>query len=118
MEEYANKFLELLSYVRYVKDNKVKIHDFLSGLPQAYIEKIEFDEPKTIEEATRKAKYCYDWNKGKPNIHKAWKDKRNEKYDQWKKGSKPSNFRNQQKQPSQAVIKPARVMGENTRDPQ
>ena len=25
MEEYANKFLELLRYVRYIKDDKVKI---------------------------------------------------------------------------------------------
>ena len=33
MEEYANKFLELLRYVRYIKDDKVKIQRFLSGLP-------------------------------------------------------------------------------------
>ena len=25
MEEYANKFLEILRYVRYIKDDKVKI---------------------------------------------------------------------------------------------
>ena len=29
MEEYANKFLELLRYVRYIKDEKVKVHHFL-----------------------------------------------------------------------------------------
>ena len=33
MEECANKFLELLRYVRYIKDEKVKIWHFLSGLP-------------------------------------------------------------------------------------
>ena len=60
MEEYANNFLELLRYVRYIKDDKVKIHHFLSGLHQSYKEKIEFDEPQTLEEAIRKAKYCYD----------------------------------------------------------
>ena len=32
MEEYANKFLELLRYVRYIRDDKVKIHHFPSGL--------------------------------------------------------------------------------------
>ena len=32
MEEYANKFLELLRYVRYIKDGKVKIQHFLEGL--------------------------------------------------------------------------------------
>ena len=33
MEEYANNFLELLRYVRYIKYEKVKIQHFLSGLP-------------------------------------------------------------------------------------
>ena len=32
MEEYANKFLKLLRYVRHIKDEKVKIQRFLSGL--------------------------------------------------------------------------------------
>ena len=32
MEEFVNKFLELLRYVRYIKDDKVKIQRFLSGL--------------------------------------------------------------------------------------
>ena len=35
-----------------------------------------------------------------------------------KKGFKPSNFRNQQKQPSQVEKQPARVVGEEPRDPQ
>ena len=56
--------------------------------------------------------------KGKLDYHKAGKDKKNEKFDQRRKGFKPSNFRNQQKQPSQAVSKPARVMGEKTIYPQ
>ena len=92
MEEYAKKFLELLRYVRYIRDDKVKIQHFLSGLPQAYKDRIEFDEPRTLEEAIRKAKYCYDQNKRKPNSHKAWKDKRNENFDQRKKCFKPSHF--------------------------
>ena len=41
-------------------------------------------------------------SKGKLDIHKAWKDKNNEKSNQRTKGFKPSNFRNQQKKPSQA----------------
>ena len=86
MEEYENKFLELFRYSRYIKDDKVKIQHFLSGLPQSYKCRIEFYEPRTLEEAIRKAKYCYDHNKGKPDIHKAWKDNKNEKFDQRKKG--------------------------------
>ena len=60
MEEYASKFLELLIYVRYIKYEKVKIQCFVSGLPQSYKDRIEFDEPTMLEEAIRKDKYCYD----------------------------------------------------------
>ena len=118
MKEYANKFLELLRYVRYIKDEKLKIHHFLSGLPQSYKDRIEFYEPITLKEAIRKAKYCYEQSKGKPKYHKTWKDKKNEKSNQRKKGFKPYNFRNQQKQPSQDASKLARVVGEKPRDPQ
>ena len=90
MDEYANKFLELLRYVRYIRNEQVKVQRFLSGLPQSYKDKIEFYEPRTLEEDIRKAKYFYDQNKRKPDIHKAWKDKRNNKFDQRKKGFKPS----------------------------
>ena len=94
MEEYANKFLELLRYVRYIKDDKVKIQCFLSGLPQSYKERIEFYDPRTLEEAIRRAKYCYEKRNRKYNYQKAWKDKKNEKFDQRRKGFKPSRFRN------------------------
>ena len=95
MEEYANKFLELLRYVKYIKDKKVKIQCFLSGLPQYYKERIEFPEPRNMEEKIRKAKYFYEQSKGKPDYHKTWKDKNNENSDERKKAFKPSNFRNQ-----------------------
>ena len=64
MDEYENKFLELLRYVWYIRDEKVKIERFLSGLPQAYKDRIEFYEPRTLKEAIRKAKYCYEQTKG------------------------------------------------------
>ena len=70
MEEYANMFLELLRYVRYIRDDKVKIQLFLSGIPQAYRDKIEFYEPRNLEEAIMKAKYCYEKSKGKPDYQK------------------------------------------------
>ena len=56
MEEYAKNFLELLRYVRYIKDEKVKIQRLLSELPQYCKDIIEFYEPRTLEEAIRKAK--------------------------------------------------------------
>ena len=64
-----------------------------------------------LKKAIRKAKYCYEQSKEKPNYNKTWKDKR-------KKGFKPSNFRNQQKQPSQAEKQPTKVMGEIPKEPQ
>ena len=65
MEEYENKFLEMLRYVRYIRDDKMKIHSFLSGIPQQYKDRIEFDELRTLEEAIRKEKYFYDNKKKK-----------------------------------------------------
>ena len=104
-----------MRYVWYIRDEKVKVQRFLSGLPQSYKDRIEFYEPRTLEEVIRKAKYFYEQSKGKPDYHKAWKDKKNEKFDQRKKGFKPSNFRNQQKQPSQYASKPVGMTGENLR---
>ena len=84
---------------------------------RSYKDRIEFYEPRTLEEAIRKDKYCYEQRKGKSDYHKAWKDKKNEKFDQRKKGFKPSNFRNQQKQPSQFEKQLAKVMGEKNKEP-
>jgi hypothetical protein len=60
MEEYEKKLLGLLKYVRFIGDEKVKIKIFLGGLPTFYEENINYDEPKTLTEATRKAKYMYE----------------------------------------------------------
>ena len=95
MEEYANKFIKLLRYVRYIKDEKVNIQHFLSGLPQYYKDRIEFYKPRPMEEEIRKAKYFYEQRKGKIDYHKTWKDKKNDKSNQMRKCFKLSNFRNQ-----------------------
>ena len=60
-------------------------------------DRIEFYEPRTLEEEIRKANYFYEQSKGKPDYHKTWKVKKNEKSDQRKKGFKPSNFSNHTK---------------------
>jgi hypothetical protein len=60
INEYVNKFLELLRYVPYIKDEKVKLQRFISGLPQTYRDKIEVDEPNTLEETIWKAGYFYE----------------------------------------------------------
>ena len=65
MKELCNKFLFLLRYVPYIIDEKQKIQCFHSFLSLMFKERIEDDNLKTIEEALRKAKFCYDQNKSK-----------------------------------------------------
>ena len=65
MAEYEKKFLGLLKYVRFIGDEKVKIHRFLSGLSAFYNEKIKYDEPKTLTEAIKKDKYMYEQGQGR-----------------------------------------------------
>jgi hypothetical protein len=67
--------MELLRYVPYLKDEKERIQHFLSGLPQSYQDRIEFDKPKTLEDTIQKAKCCYDESKHKHESPKDWKRK-------------------------------------------
>jgi hypothetical protein len=60
IDEYVNKFLELLRYAKYINDGEVKIQCLLSGLRQSYKDRIEFDDPQTLDEAIRNANYCYE----------------------------------------------------------
>lgn len=59
-DEYTSRFLELLRYVPYLKEEKAKVHRFINGLPVAYRDRIEFDEPRLLEEAIRKLKHYYE----------------------------------------------------------
>jgi hypothetical protein len=68
-------FLELLKYVSFVKDETVKIQIYLSGLPSFISDKIQYDDPKTLEETIRQAKFLYDQHKGKPTFQRDWEDK-------------------------------------------
>jgi hypothetical protein len=53
IDEYERRFLELLKYVSFIKDETVKIQMYLSGLPSFISDKIQYDEPKTLEETIR-----------------------------------------------------------------
>lgn len=55
-EEYTRRFLELLRYVPYLKEEKSKIQRFISGLLVEFKDKIEFDEPRSLNEAIKKLK--------------------------------------------------------------
>jgi hypothetical protein len=72
MAEYEKKFLGLLKYVGFINDEKVKIWRFLSGLPAFYKENIRYDEPNTLTEAIKKAKYMYEQGQGRESVQKSW----------------------------------------------
>jgi hypothetical protein len=46
--EYEKKFLGLLKYVGFIKDDKVNTKRFLSVFPSLYKENIQYDEPITL----------------------------------------------------------------------
>jgi hypothetical protein len=59
MHEYEMRFFELLNNVDFIKDEKVKIQMFLSGLPSFYNDNIQYDNPKNLEEIIRREMYLY-----------------------------------------------------------
>jgi hypothetical protein len=60
IDEYERRFLELMKYVSFIKDETVKIQRYLSGLSSFISDKIQYDDPKTLEETIRRAKFLYD----------------------------------------------------------
>jgi hypothetical protein len=94
MEDLINKFLELLRFVPYIREDKVKIQQFLSCLPQSYRDRIEFDNPKSLSEVFRKPKMFYDQYKERVEFPKSWKDKKQDQMNQWKKGYQQTPYQN------------------------
>ena len=71
-----NRFTSLLRYVPYIKEEKAKVQRFVSSLPSYIRERIEFDNPRTMDEAIRKARICYQQNKQKGDAsNKRWNEK-------------------------------------------
>jgi hypothetical protein len=88
IDEYEKRFLELLKHVSFIKDETVTIQRCLSALPSFISDKIQYDNPKTMEETIRKEQCLYDQHKGKPTFQKSWEDKRNFKREQRQKRNK------------------------------
>ena len=51
MDSYEKKLLELLNYADLFKDEKVKIQRFLSGTPESYRDKIQYDRPRNLKDS-------------------------------------------------------------------
>jgi hypothetical protein len=79
IDEYERRFLELLKYVSFIKDEQVNIQRYLSGMPSFISEIIQYDDPKTLEETIRMDKCLYDKKKGKASYQKAWEEKKKSK---------------------------------------
>jgi hypothetical protein len=94
IDEYERSFLELLKYVPFIKDEAVKIQRYLSGLPPSIGEKIQYDDPKTMEETIRREKCLYEQQREKPTFRKAWDDQKRFKKEQGQKGNMPPFFKN------------------------
>ena len=74
----------------YLVYEKPKVQRFLSCLPYHIKDRIEYDNPKTLEEAMRKSNFCYEQNR-KNEIMANWKAKKNNnQYDQKKKAFVPN----------------------------
>lgn len=72
-EEYTRRFLELLRYVPSLKEENAKIKRFINGLLIEFKERIEFDEPRSLEEAIRKLNHYYEKSNRKCETKKQWK---------------------------------------------
>ena len=60
MDGLITNFLELLHCIPYIKEEKIKIQIFLSYLPTYFVNKIEFNTTKTLDEALYNARVCYE----------------------------------------------------------
>lgn len=67
-DEYTSIFLELFMYVPYLEDEKAKVQRFINWMPLKFKYCIEYDEPRSLEEAIRKMKRCYEQSKQKPEF--------------------------------------------------
>ena len=57
----------------YLKEEKAKIQQFINGLSIKFKDMIEFDEPRSLEEAIWKLKHCYEQSKRRSETNKIGK---------------------------------------------
>eukprot|EP00253_Pinus_taeda_P001671 PITA_01671 len=77
MDEFITRFTSLLRYVPYIREEKAKVQRFVSNLPPYMRERIEFDNPKSMDEVIRKARICYQQSKQKGEAAgKKWNEKK------------------------------------------
>eukprot|EP00253_Pinus_taeda_P021744 PITA_21744 len=77
MDEFITRFTSLLRYVPYIREEKAKVQRFVSSLSPYMRERIEFDNPKSMDEVIRKARICYQQSKQKGEAAgRKWNEKK------------------------------------------
>jgi hypothetical protein len=66
----------------------------LSGIPSFINDKIQYDDPKTLEETLIRDKCLYGQFKGRATYQKTWEDKKKRNMEQIKKGINPQFLKN------------------------
>jgi hypothetical protein len=82
IDEYECRFLELLKYVLFIREETVNIQRYLSGLPSSIGDNIQYDDPNTMEETIRREKCLHEQQREKPTFRKAWDDQKKFKKEQ------------------------------------
>eukprot|EP00253_Pinus_taeda_P009179 PITA_09179 len=91
MDEFITRFTSLLRYVPYIREEKAKVQRFVSSLPPYMRERIEFDNPKSMDEVIRKARICYQQSKKKGEAaSRKWNEKKSFKSIGNNKGNRSS----------------------------
>eukprot|EP00253_Pinus_taeda_P035458 PITA_35458 len=89
IDEFITCFTSLLRYVPYIREEKAKVQRFVSSLPPYMRERIEFDNPKSMDKVIRKARICYQQSKQKgETASKKWNERKGFKSNGLNKGSR------------------------------
>eukprot|EP00253_Pinus_taeda_P033796 PITA_33796 len=89
MDEFITRFTSLLCYVPYIREEKEKVQRFVSSLPPYMWERIEFDNPNSMDEVIRKARIFYQQSKQKgETASKKWNERKGFKSNGLNKGSR------------------------------
>eukprot|EP00253_Pinus_taeda_P013893 PITA_13893 len=91
MDEFITRFTSLLRYVPYIREEKAKVQRFVSNLPPYMRERIEFDNPKSMDEVIRKVRIYYQQSKQKGEAAgRKWNEKKSFKSIGYNKGNRSS----------------------------
>ena len=91
MKELRSEFLSLIRYVPYITYESPKIQRFLSYLPASFKDRIEFENPKTLEEALSKEELCYEQSNKRESLPH-WKTKETSQFNQRRRGFKSNKI--------------------------